>query len=100
VQPSYIEGLSLSLLEAMAAGRAIICSNIPANAELVTHHVEGLIIDPSSHEDIKNALVILLNDKGLRDKYGLNAVLKAESYDEDIVFPKINEIYEKILKRC
>ena len=45
ILPSYTEGMSISLLEAMATGCNIICSNIESNAELVSHKKEGLLIE-------------------------------------------------------
>ena len=53
VLPSYTEGLSMSLLEAMACGRAVICSDIPYNHELVSHQREALLINPYNPEELK-----------------------------------------------
>ena len=45
VLPSYSEGMSTALLEAMASGRAVICSEIPANKALVTDYENGLLVN-------------------------------------------------------
>jgi glycosyltransferase involved in cell wall biosynthesis len=42
--PSYEEGMSLSLLEAMAAGVPVIASDIPGNRRLITHEQTGLLL--------------------------------------------------------
>lgn len=44
--PSYSEGMSLSLLEAMAAGIPAIASDIPGNRALITHEQSGLLVPP------------------------------------------------------
>ena len=56
ILPSYLEGLSIALLEAMACGRAIICSDIPANRELLTHNKEALLVNPHDPEALKQAI--------------------------------------------
>lgn len=94
VLPSYTEGLSMALLEAMAAGRAIICSDIPSNRELVTHNQEGLLVNPYNPEELKSAIQLLCNDDLLRIRVGHNAKLRAMAYDEDIVFPQMLRYYE------
>ena len=98
VLPSYIEGLSTALLEAMASGRAIICSDIPSNKELVTHNQEALLVNPYNPEELKRAIQLLSNNESLRFKLGRNAKIRATQYDEDMVFPKILQQYE-ILSR-
>jgi len=94
VIPSYSEGLSTALLEAMACGRAIICSDIPANREVVKHKEEAIFFDPYNREELENSIRLLSHDQSLRSKLGSNAKKKATEYDEDIVFPKILQHYE------
>ncbi len=52
VLPSYEEGMSLALLEAMAAGLPVVASDIPGNRPLITHGEEGLLFP------IKNAVAL------------------------------------------
>lgn len=99
VLPSYIEGLSTSLLEAMSCGRAIICSNIPANRELVNHNIEALLFDPYKHEDLEMAMELLCNDDGLRSKLGHNAKLRTRQYDEDVIFSRILQCYRSLRRQ-
>lgn len=97
VLPSYIEGLSVALLEAMAAGKAIICSDIPANRELIAHGREGLLINPRSSRDLQNAILLLLKDPKMRSYMGANATIKASLYDEEVLFPKLLRYYQSKL---
>jgi glycosyltransferase involved in cell wall biosynthesis len=98
VLPSYIEGLSTALLEAMTCGRAVICSNIPANTQVVAHDREALLVDPSNREELKEAICRLVQDDSLRLKLGSNARIRATQYDEDIVFPKIIRSYDALTR--
>lgn len=96
VLPSFAEGLSTALLEAMACGRAIICSDIAGNQELVKNHKEALLVNPNDTRGFERAIRLLCNDEGLRLELGNNAKLNAIQYDEDIVFPKILQYYESL----
>jgi len=99
VLPSYTEGLSTALLEAMGTSRAIICSKIPAHLYLLEHDKEALLVDPYRPEELKDAIQSLCNDDSLREKLGNNAKIKAQQYDEELVFPKILQLYKRILAK-
>ena len=99
VLPSIIEGTSNALVEAMTCGRAIICSKISGNCELVTNNKDALIINPNDRQGFKDAILLLSSDAVLRSKLGLNAKINARQYDEDIVFPKFLEYYKSLCKK-
>jgi glycosyltransferase involved in cell wall biosynthesis len=61
VQPSVNEGLSLSILEAMAAGKAVIATDVGGAREVLTHLKTGILIPPGSSPAIGAAVVDLLN---------------------------------------
>jgi glycosyltransferase involved in cell wall biosynthesis len=97
VLPSYTEGLSMALLEAMASSRAIICSDIPTNHQLVSHNKEGLLVNPHKPEELRVAIQVLFNDEALRSRLGQNARTKADQYDEEVIFPQMLKYYESLL---
>lgn len=66
------EGTSLSLLEAMASGCAVICSNVGGMTNIVLDGYNGLIINPDE-ESLYNAIITLLYDHSLRSKLQFNA---------------------------
>ncbi len=98
VLPSLTEGLPTALIEAMASGRAIICSNIKANQELIKDKIEGLLVDPNKQEVFAQAISLLCKDDSLRETLGNNAKIKASRYDEEKIFPQILNLYEDALK--
>jgi glycosyltransferase involved in cell wall biosynthesis len=64
VFPSFYEGFGLPILEAMACGRAVACSNTSAMPEVADG--AGLLFDPHQTDDIARALADILLDSELR----------------------------------
>jgi len=98
VLSSLSEGSPLSLIEAMTAGKAIIASDIPAIREIVEDGKEALLFDPYSPEQLKDAILKLYHNPELRRELGENAKKKAKQYDINVVFPKIIEVYQQVLR--
>ena len=97
VLPSLSEGSPFSLIEAMVAGKAIIASNIPATREMVEDGKEALLFDPHNPQQLKSLILTLYNNPKLREKLGENARRKAKQYDVNVIFPKILQIYKRVL---
>lgn len=99
ILPSYVEGVSRALLEAMASSCAIICSDIPGNRELIKHNQEGLLVNPHNIEEIQHTIQLLVSNNSLRLQLGRNAKNSSRQYDEDSIFFKILQLYETYQKR-
>ena len=65
VLPSLYEGVPISLLEAMAAGKPVIASAIPGNDEAVTHAETGWLFPPGDADALAKAVRLLLADQNL-----------------------------------
>jgi glycosyltransferase involved in cell wall biosynthesis len=70
VLPSLFEGLGVSVLEAMAAGKAVIASRVGGLVELVHDTVTGLLVAPRDVEGLANAIAKLAGDRTLRREMG------------------------------
>ena len=77
--PSYEEPFGLVLVEAMAAGRAIVASASGAIPEIVRHGVEALLVPPRDPGPLAEAVLTLLEDPGLRKDLGARARARALS---------------------
>jgi len=70
VLPSLSEGLSMALLEAMAAGKPVVATRVGGNPEAVVDGDTGFLIDAESPESISDRVVRLLRDKAQAARMG------------------------------
>lgn len=73
VLTSRWEGLPLIVLEAMASGRAIVCSRIPTLEEVVGKGGTGRLVAPGDAAGFADAIVALCTDRPLREALGAAA---------------------------
>lgn len=95
--PSIHEGLGMSLMEAMASGRACVAAKTGGIQELITHEQNGLLAPAKSSKALYEAIRRLLNDEAFRRELSENAKNKALKHFsiQDSVRQTI-EVYEKV----
>ena len=94
--PSDIEGMSLSLLEALAYGNAVICSDIPENT-LVTQD-KAVHFSKSNVQDLANKLQELCQNENLVNNIKEGAAeFILEKYSWNDVAAKTYDLYKKVL---
>ena len=69
VHPTYREGFSMVIQQAMAMACAIITTNVPGPSEVIEEGVSGLLVPDHSAEELAKAMVLLGNDVELRNNY-------------------------------
>jgi glycosyltransferase involved in cell wall biosynthesis len=90
--PSHFEGLPFSVLEAMAAGKPIVATDVEGNNELIKNNKTGLLINDNDSAALSIALKTLIQDTKRGVIYGFNAREKALS----LSFNNMMESYERI----
>jgi glycosyltransferase involved in cell wall biosynthesis len=92
---SSYEGLSFSLLQAMACELPSVVSSIQGNIDVVTHEQDGIIIDISQDDALISAINLLLNNPTKRSTLGKNALNKVCSKFSQTV--QINKVISQLV---
>lgn len=96
---SIREGLSLSILEAMAAGLPVVATEVGGNPEVVIEGKTGYLVPCASAEKLGSAIMKLYNDRPLAQAMG-EAGRKAihEKFDLDHMASQYERLYKEALK--
>jgi phosphatidyl-myo-inositol alpha-mannosyltransferase len=90
------ESQGIVLLEAMAAGRPLVASNIDGYASVITQGVEGLLVRPKDVDALAAALIELLSDPDQRREMGEKGRQRAQEYRWDRVSQRVLTYYERL----
>lgn len=95
VFPSLREGLSLSLMEAMAVGKPIICSDIRGNKDLIEPGKGGYLVKPNDVITYSKLIDKLILSPDIRESMSSYNKRKIESFDIETVKSLMIKIYKK-----
>lgn len=99
VLTSVSEGFSNSVLEAMAAARPVVATDVGGIPDAVRDGETGLLVPPRSPEAVATALRRLLDDQALRQRMGARGrEVASTEFREDAVIPRLLGMYESILR--
>ncbi|MEJ5275259.1 MAG: glycosyltransferase [Thermogemmata sp.] len=97
VLPSHSEGMSNALLEYMAAGRAIVATDVGANATVLRHRKDGLIVPAGDLAAMASAIEELLRFPLRAAGYGASARKRVEStYSRTAMLRRFEDFYENL----
>jgi glycosyltransferase involved in cell wall biosynthesis len=92
--PSHREGLPRSLVEASAAGRAIVTCDVPGCREVVLNGVNGLLVAPRDSEALADALRTLISNPKTCERMGIESRRRFEQlFTQTAVFEGFNRCY-------
>ena len=98
VLPSLGEGISNTVLEAMASGLPIIATAVGGNVELVEPDFNGSLISAGDFLALSSALATLLQNDGERNRQGVNARQGVcERFDWDRTVDSYLQVYDELL---
>lgn len=94
VMPSYSEGLSNAIMEAMASGCAVIASQVGGNAYLIQNGVSGLLFPAGDREALQSHIQRLVDDPDKRKAMGKAA---RERIEKEFSWEVVGKKYSKLL---
>lgn len=98
IQPSLAEGISATLLEAMACRVPVIATDIGGNRQLFTHGKTGILIPPEDPDLLLKEIVDLMGDGEKRRRIADAAYEEVQKYGWKSVGQMYLEVYESLLK--
>ena len=93
VLPSLNEGMGRVLVEAMAAGKPVVASDVGGVPDLVKHGLNGFLARPGDSRELSVYIEKLLGDDRLRADMGSQGRKLAENYTVDKMIAKIDTLY-------
>ena len=97
--PSLREGLSISLLEAMAASKPIVASRIGSHVEVVSQANIAKLVTPADVTALSDTILDLINDPGMMMELGRSARRLFElRYTEGRMLNAYRELYHHLLR--
>jgi glycosyltransferase involved in cell wall biosynthesis len=95
VYPSHYEGFGLPVLEAMACGTPVVCSDAASLPEVVGQ--AGLLVRPGDPKHLSAAIGRLIEDPALRQDLRLRGLERARSFCWDESARQVSGIYQSLL---
>ncbi len=91
------EGTPLALIEAAAAGRPVIATDVGGVADIVADRVTGFVVPPDDEEALTDRLRTLLGDPALRGRMGGAGPARATLYSAERLVLDLDALYRNIL---
>jgi colanic acid/amylovoran biosynthesis glycosyltransferase len=93
-----MDGIPVSLMEAMYVGTPVISTNISGIPELIKNNQDGFLVDPKDSVMLSDAIGTLMDDKILQTKFGQVGRLKIQNeFNQKTEAIKLASIWQRIL---
>jgi sugar transferase (PEP-CTERM/EpsH1 system associated) len=95
--PSITEAASMTILEAMAAGRPVVATHTGGNPELVIHESTGLLVPVADARAMGEAVALLLKDSENRNRMGLAGQARVrEKFSRQMAVAQYRNLYRSL----
>ncbi len=98
VLSSHSEGLSNSIIEYMAAGLPVVCTNVGGNSELVENNKNGFLVSPNNYYEMADAIIKLIDNQTVMRNMGEESLKRAHStFGSDMFIQRTENYYMNLV---
>ena len=98
VLSSISEGLPMAIVEAMAASKPVVATKVGGLPELIVPDFNGFLVSPGDPSALANKIMVLLNDKRLREQFGTRGKEIVENkFSLEKMIENYQNLYEELL---
>ena len=97
VLPSLNEGMGRVVVEAMAAGKAVVASNVGGIPDLIKHNQTGLLVPPADENALAGAIAHLVKNPERTEKMGAMGRYHSYSFSLAAMIDKLDAIYDELI---
>jgi glycosyltransferase involved in cell wall biosynthesis len=96
--PSYSEGMSRSVLEAMACGKPVVVTPVGSHSEIINNNEQGLIVPTGDINKIADALIELLrNTTRIKQIGNRNTEYVNQEFSVSVISKKLCKYFQEVL---
>jgi glycosyltransferase involved in cell wall biosynthesis len=96
VLPSLNEGMGRVLVEAMAAGKPVVASNVGGIADLVQNDINGLLVPPGDEKALAASIKQLINNPEQAKLMGQRGKELCNQFSVEAMVEKIDALYMEL----
>lgn len=94
---SRYEGLPHTVLEAMASGAAVVCTDVGGNAEVIRDGKNGLLVPLGDEKKMADQIIRLFQDDGLRKRLSKKALHDSKGFSWDHAVAETVRLFQRVL---
>ena len=93
VLPAWWEGFGNVLVQAAAMGLPVISTKTTGCIDAVSDGYNGILVNPKSLEELRDAMLLLYNDSNLRNVFGKNGIEWAKNFESRTIWSEMEKLY-------
>ena len=93
VLPAWWEGFGNVLVQAAAMGLPVISTKATGCIDAVSDGYNGILVNPKSLEELRDAMLLLYNDSNLRNVFGKNGIEWAKNFESRTIWSEMEKLY-------
>ncbi|WP_083820306.1 glycosyltransferase [Leadbettera azotonutricia] len=91
------EGCAINIVESMASGLPIVCSNIRGHRDIIINGKNGFLFELNEPQGMINSIIRLYEDKKLREIISINNIIDIQRFSIDEALEKMIDIYMHVM---